>query len=76
MATVLEIAQRTIYKPGDTVPVSGIYKAVHGQVHHDEHEITAVTGEPFPPCNHCGQHAQFTLVMAVHHIKNHKHFKK
>ena len=65
-----------IYKPGDKVPASGIYKVVHDPRHAEEHEVTAVMGEPFPPCNGCGQHPRFTLVRAAHHIKNHEHFKK
>ena len=64
------------YKPGDKVPHSGIYKVVHDGVHHDEHEVTAVVGEPFPPCNHCGHHPRFTLVRAAHHVTAHEHFKK
>jgi YjzC-like protein len=64
------------YKPGDKVPHSGIYKVVHDTVHTEEHEVTAVLGEPFPPCNDCGDHPRFTLIRAAHHIKTHKHFKK
>jgi hypothetical protein len=64
-----------VYKPGQEVPSSGIYKVVHDTVHKgEEHEVTAVKGEPFPPCNHCGHHPRFTLVRAAHHIKNHKNF--
>ena len=64
------------YKPGDKVPKSGIYKVVHDTVHDEEHEVTAVLGEPFPPCNECGDHPRFTLIRAAHHIKTHKHFTK
>ena len=64
------------HKPGDKVPHSGIYKVVHDTVHKEEHEVTAVLGEPFPPCNACGDHPRFTLIRAAHHIKTHKHFTK
>jgi hypothetical protein len=64
------------YKPGDKVPQSGIYKVTHDNVHHDEHEVTVVLGEPFPPCNHCGNHPRFTLVRPAHHVSEHEHFKK
>ena len=64
------------YKPGDKTPHSGIYKVVHDTVHTEEHEVTAVLGEPFPPCNDCGDHPRFTLIRAAHYIKTHKHFKK
>lgn len=65
-----------IYKPGDKVPASGIYKVIHDKNHVQEHEVTAVFGEPFPPCNGCGTNPRFTLVRAAHHINNHEHLKK
>jgi hypothetical protein len=64
------------YKPGDKVPKSGLYKVTHDSAHHDEHEVTAVLGEPFPPCNHCGHHPRFTLIRAAHHLSQHEHFKR
>ena len=65
-----------IYKPGDEVHSSGIYKVVHDTIHKQVHEVTAIKGEHFPPCNHCGKHPRFTLVYAAHHISNHENFKK
>ncbi|MFC4232142.1 YjzC family protein [Parasediminibacterium paludis] len=64
-----------IYKPGDEVPNSGIYKVVHDNVHTEPHEVTCIKGNRFPPCNHCGKHPQFTLVRAAWHINNHPSFK-
>ncbi len=66
----------TEYKPGDTVPDSGIYKVNHDRTHVQEHEITAIKGESFPPCNHCGSHPRFTLIRAAHHVHIHEQFKK
>jgi hypothetical protein len=63
------------YKPGEKVPASGIYKVMHDKNHSEEHEVTAVMGEPFPPCNGCGKGVTFKLVRKAHHIKNHKEFK-
>lgn len=74
MATLEEI-QRTLYKPGQQVPRSGIYKVVHDRVHYDVHEVTCVFGEHFPPCNHCGDHPRFQLVRYAQHVKTHEHFK-
>ena len=65
-----------VYKPGDKVPASGIYQVIHDTVHKAEHEVTAVIGEHFPPCNHCGPHPRFTLLRAAHHINNHDFFRK
>lgn len=63
------------YKPGEKVPKSGIYKVVHDRNHAQEHEVTCVMGEVFPPCNGCGPHPRFTLVRAAHHVFNHENFK-
>ncbi len=65
-----------VYKPGDTVPSSGIYRVTHDPQHAQEHEVACVKGEVFPPCNGCGQHPRFVLTRAAHHIKNHQHFKR
>jgi len=64
-----------IFKPGEKCEQSGIYKVTHDQNHHQEHEVTVVFGEPFPPCNHCGHHPRFKIVRAAQHIKNHELFK-
>lgn len=64
-----------VFKPGDNVPKSGIYKVIHDTIHKEEHEITAVIGEHFPPCKHCGLHPRFVLIRAAHHITTHKNFK-
>jgi hypothetical protein len=64
------------YKPGQKVPWSGIYKVVHDRNHVQEHEVTCVKDEVFPPCNGCGPHPRFTLVRAAHHIFNHENFRK
>jgi hypothetical protein len=65
-----------IYKPGQEVPKSGIYKVIHDSNHTQEHEITAVIGETFPPCNGCGHHPRFSLVRAAHHLSTHDNFRK
>jgi len=65
----------TEYKPGDTVPHSGIYRVTHDQQHAASHEVTCVYGKNFPPCNHCGHHPRFVLVKAAQHIASNEHFK-
>ena len=62
------------YKPGDTVPYSGIYKVVHDIEHKEEHEVTVIAGKRFPPCNHCGHHVRFELLYKAVHISDHRHF--
>jgi hypothetical protein len=61
------------YKPGQTVPTSGIYGVIHDG-HAALHEVTCVTGEAFPACRECGQDVRFYRVRAVHYVKNHEHF--
>jgi hypothetical protein len=63
-----------VFKPGDTVPASGIYRVIHDPAHAQEHEVTCVRGKRFPPCGTC-KHPKFVLVKAAHHIETHEHFK-
>jgi len=65
-----------VFKPGDTVPRSGIYEVTHDKNHAGKHEVTCVLGKKFPPCNHCGDHPRFKAVRFAHHVDNSEHFKK
>ena len=65
-----------IYKPGNKVQASGIYRVVHDPRHAEDHEVTAVAGEPFPACNRCGLHPRFHLVRAAHYLATHEEFKR
>lgn len=56
------------YKPGQIVPTSGVYRVDHDRYHAQPHEVTAVSGESFPPCRHCGHGVTYTLVRAALHI--------
>ena len=63
------------YKPGQTVPESGIYRVVHDRNHLPVHEVTAVKNERFPPCRNCGDHPRFTLARPALHLKEHSAFR-
>jgi hypothetical protein len=63
------------YKPGQTVPTSGIYQVTHDNRHTAAHEVTAVRGEPFPPCRNCGHGITYVLVRAAHHLPDHPSLK-
>ncbi len=65
-----------LYKPGDDVPKSGIYKVIHDPKHTADHEVTCIYGRKFPPCNGCGHHPRFELIRAAIHIDSSEHFKK
>jgi hypothetical protein len=64
-----------VYKPGDKVQNSGIYRVTHDPKHDKEHEVTCVVGKVFPPCRGCN-HPRFTLVKAARHIETQEHFKQ
>lgn len=52
---------RATFRPGQSVPVSGIYRVTHGDAHRAAHELTLKKGEVFPPCRRCGQQVRFRL---------------
>ena len=63
----------TTYKPGQLVPVSGIYDVVHAgppTSHHPLHQVTCVKNEPFPPCRKCGSGVVFGLYKETAHLNN------
>lgn len=48
-----------IFKPGDVVQHSGIYRVIHDGNHVQPHDVTCVYGKKFPPCKGCGPHPRF-----------------
>jgi hypothetical protein len=62
------------FRPGATVPRSGIYKVVHDPARAQAHEVTCVHGKIFPPCRGC-DHPRFVLGRAAQHIDSNEHFK-
>ena len=68
-----------VFKPSDTVPVSGIYEVIHdridGQEHMGQHQITAKAGEMFPSCKGCQIWVRYRLHLAAENIKANAHFK-
>jgi len=61
------------FRPGDRVPVTGIYTASHNQ-HRTSHEVFALEGERFPPCRQCGPDASFTLLKAASQVDDDQDF--
>jgi hypothetical protein len=62
-----EDRERHAYKPGDAVPTSGIYTAVHQQ-HRAAHEVVAVQGEEFPVCRQCRTAVRFYITRLLPHM--------
>jgi hypothetical protein len=52
------------FKPGESVPRSGIYRAYH-KSHRLMHEATLLNGELFPRCKHCSN-VRFELIRWLH----------
>lgn len=63
-----------LYKPGDTVPESGIYTVRHDRTHVQNHEVTCVKGKKFPPCRDCSS-PRFELARPAIHIEDHQLFQ-
>jgi hypothetical protein len=63
-----------VFKPGEAVPHSGIYRVSHDPEHAQEHEVTCLFGKRFPPCRGCDQ-PRFVLVRAARHVETQEHFK-
>lgn len=68
------------FKPGEKVPVSGIYDVIHDKLDNDDHaqshQVTAVSGTVFPSCRGCRGEVRFRLHLAAEHIEAHGHFKR
>ena len=52
---------------GETVPVSGMYRAIH-LGHRGPHNVIAVKGELFPVCRTCGASVQLELLHTAQHV--------
>ncbi len=55
------------YKPGQIVPVSGIYAVIHEE-HRAEHEVLAIRGEEFPSCRICKGQVRFVVARVIPHV--------
>lgn len=53
-----------IYKPGETVPKSGVYRIYHHQ-HRLMHEATLEKDTRFPQCRACKTKVKFSLIHAA-----------
>ena len=60
----------TIYRPGQTVPVSGQYAVVTASGQSVGREVTCVRGESFPPTRHGTSEYGYVLVDATTHARH------
>ena len=62
------------FKPGEVVPESGLYFVRHLE-HRDEHEVTLIAAEQFPPCSLCLESVRFRISKAAKTIGEDKNFQ-
>lgn len=55
------------HKPGEAVPTSGVYTAVHLD-HRPPHEVIAIQGEEFPACRFCKTDVRFHAARLLPHM--------
>lgn len=55
------------YRPGQMVPISGVYTVVH-EGHRAEHEALAIRGDEFPFCRVCQGEVRFYVAQIVPYI--------
>ena len=55
------------FRPGDRVPVTGVYTASHYQ-HRLPHDVFAMADDPFPECRRCGKRVSFLLSQSTTRI--------
>lgn len=64
---VVRGGERQAYKPGELVPISGIYTAVHER-HRPRHDVVALKGEEFPLCRICKVDVRFYITRLIPHM--------
>ncbi len=55
------------YKPGQMVPISGIYTVIHVD-HRSAHEVLAIRGDVFPACRICKVQVRFQIAQVIPHV--------
>ncbi len=63
-----------MFKAGDRVQHSGIYRVFHEPPHDEAHEVTCLYGKRFPSCRVCA-HTRFMLVRGAENVETHGHFR-
>jgi hypothetical protein len=64
-----------VYKVGDTVLDSGIYRVIHSVEHTGTFAFTIHAGKAFPSCDVCGEHVGYVLIRNAPAIETDEDFK-
>ena len=65
-----------LFKPGQTVPESGIYEVIHEADHRQAHDAVMIRGNDFPNCEICDQQVRFRIVRTAPYIFQDKDFEE
>ncbi len=65
-----------IFRAGEKVPTTGVYKVVHSRQHVEAHYITALQGDTFPLCLECSDNVRFEVALSAVHVNAHPLFKR
>jgi hypothetical protein len=58
----LLMSAQEFYRPGESVPETGVYSAIHDS-HRPVHEVVLRKDDIFPVCAKCGEAVRFELVV-------------
>ena len=65
-----------LFKPGETVPESGIYEVIHEGDHRQAHDAVMIRGNQFPGCEVCDQSVRFRIVRTAPYIFQDQDFEE
>ncbi len=63
-----------LFKPGDAVPDSGLYEAIHHS-HRESHTVSVTVGALFPDCNVCDGDVRFRFLRPAAPIEHDEDFR-
>ena len=62
-----------VFKPGDPILHSGIYRVMHDPAHEEPHDVTCLHGQRFPSCR-CCNFPRFVLIRGAEPLDANHHF--
>jgi len=63
-----------VFKPGDAILHSGIYRVLHDSAHQEPHDVTCLHGRRFPSCR-CCDFPRFILIRGAEAVDANDHFR-
>jgi len=66
----------SLFSPGQNVPTSGIYRAVHYRHREADQEVALIAGQIFPRCHECEDLVEFHFIAAAPSIGEDPDFRR